>query len=339
MRRALTLSLSFSGVLLLLGACTSQAPAPRPSPVAATTKPSPTPSPLALTIDEATKAADVFLAADDVIRSMGDGRMALERARDGQDPLVLAEYRSSENRPIRYSWGPRTEIVPRLPKGVTPWFATVAERRHGKEKQTAIMTFMKEGEAWQRGFTTLLNGDAVLPEIEKDTEGYATPLDARDQSIAISPNLLGPLHATVAEEGPKGFTSDLIEEGPLTKGFYDDIHTQMAFYKVEGYDYKSIFAAAASYPVQAVRTADGGGLLFYTLTRTTQWIPVLPNAVGGNLPIPEDAKWDLTNPQIVKDRRIQETQQFLALVPPRTSVARAEIIAYDGHITQASATQ
>ncbi|WP_066372922.1 hypothetical protein [Herbidospora mongoliensis] len=335
MRRALTLS----AVVLLLAGCTTQAPAPRPSPVAATSKPSPTPAPPALTIDEAAEAADVFLGADDVIRSMGDGRMALERARDGQDPLALAEYRSSENRPIRFSWGPRKLIVPRLPKGVTPWFAAVAERRHGKERQTSIMTFMKEGQFWQRGFTTLLNGDAVLPEVETDAEGYATLLDARDQSIAISPNLLGPLHATVAEEGPKGFTSGLIEAGPLTNGFFDDIALQKKIYEKAGYDYISIFAAAASYPVQAVRTADGGGLLFYTLTRTTQWIPVLPNALGGHLPIPADAKWDLTTTEILKDRRIQETQQFLALVPPRTSEARAEIIAYDGRITQASATE
>ncbi|WP_062438279.1 hypothetical protein [Herbidospora daliensis] len=335
MRRALTLPLAF----LLLAGCTSQAPAPRPSPVAASTKPSPSPAPPALTIDEATRAADVFLGADDVIRSMGDGRMALDRARDGQDPLVLAEYRSSENRPIRYSWGPRTLIVPRLQKGVTPWFAAVAERRHGKVKQTAVMTFMKEGESWQRGLTTLLNSGAVLPRIAEDAEGYAVSLDARDQSIAISPNLLGPLHATVAEEGPDGFTSDLIEEGPLTKGFFDDIAAQKEIYKTEGYEYISIFAAAASYPVLAVRTADGGGLLFYTLTRTSQWIPALPNAVGGHLPIPADAKWDLTATEILKDRRIQETQQFLALVPPRTSRARAEIIAYDGRITQASATE
>ncbi|GAB1820422.1 hypothetical protein [Herbidospora sp. RD11066] len=335
MRRALT----FPMAILVLAGCTSQAPVPKPSPVAATSKPSPTPAPPALTIDEATAAADVFLGTDDVIRSMGDGRMALERARDGQDPLVLAEYRSSENRPIRYSWGPRTLIVPRLPKGVTPWFAAVAERTNGDERQTAIMTFMKEGQSWQRGFTTLLNDGAVLPEIEKDAEGYATLLDARDQSIAISPNLLGPLHATVAEEGPGGFTSALIKEGPLTKGFFDDIGAQKKIYEKAGYDYISIFAAAASYPVQAVRTADGGGLLSYTLTRTTQWIPVLPNAVGGHLPIPPDAKWDLTTTEILKDRRIQETQQFLAVVPPRTSKAPAEIIAYDGRITQASATE
>lgn len=335
MRRALTLPLAF----LLLAGCTSQGPAPKPSPVAATTKPSPTPAPPALTLDEAARAADVFLGADDVIRSMGDGRMALDRARDGQDPLVLAEYRSSENRPIRYSWGPRRLIVPRLQKGVTPWFAAVAERRHGKVKQTAIMTFMKEGEFWQRGLATLLNSGAVLPQIAEDAEGYAVSLDARDQSIAISPNLLGPLHATVAEEGPDGFTSDLIEEGPLTKGFFDDIAAQKKIYKTEGYEYISIFAAAASYPVQAVRTADGGGLLFYTLTRTSQWIPALPNAVGGHLPIPADARWDLTTTEILKDRRIQETQQFLALVPPRTSSAKAEIIAYDGRITQASATE
>ncbi|WP_030451221.1 hypothetical protein [Herbidospora cretacea] len=335
MRRALLLPLAIS----LVAACTTQTPAPRPSPVAATTKPSPTPAPPALTIDEAARAADVFLGADDVIRSMGDGRMALDRARDGQDPLVLAEYRSSENRPIRYSWGPRRLIVPRLQKGVTPWFAAVAERRHGKVKQTAVMTFMKEGEFWQRGLTTLLNSGAVLPEIAEDAEGYAVSLDARDQSIAISPNLLGPLHATVAEEGPDGFTSDLIEEGPLTKGFYDDIRAQESVYLSRGFDYISIFAAAASYPVQAVRTADGGGLVFYTLTRTTTYVPEVLFAEGSILPIPDDAKWDLTNPMIVKDRRIQETQQFLALVPPRTSKAPAQIIAYDGRITQASASE
>ena len=101
-------------------------------------------------------------------------------------------------------------------------------------------------------------------------------------------------------------------------------------------NYDSIFAAT-TYPVYALRREDGGALVFYSLNRTTTWHPVLKCGEGRRLEIPEGARWLLSDPSIVAQRQIVETQHYVSVVPPKNAAAPAEVIAYDGMITKASA--
>ncbi|GIH22129.1 hypothetical protein Aph01nite_04390 [Acrocarpospora phusangensis] len=339
MRRALAL------VVLAAAAasCTSppaqpSPPPPKPSPVAATTAaPSPTPRPVALTLEDAADALREHLAADDVARVAGDERWALDLARDGQDLLTIAQYRAADMKPPRYTWGKPTLIVPRQYGDAPLWFAAVLDRRQrGEETRKALLVFVKQGDLWQNSFESLLEAD--LPPLKLDEEGYATALDARDQSIAISPYLMGPLHATIAEEGRAGYASDLIEPGPRTTGYFAEIKRNRESFKAGGLAYDSLFALAVGFPVYAVRTDDGGGLVLYSLTRTTTWTAKVENAQGGHLEVPEEARWALLSAVIVKERRILETQQYVGFIPPKDSSAPAEVVGYDGLVTKASAT-
>jgi hypothetical protein len=331
MRRAIVLA-----VLFAVAACTSAPPpAPKPSPVAVTT--SAAPAPVALTLEDAAVAVKEHLAADDVARVNGDERWALDLARDGQDLLTIAQYRSAGMKPARYTWGEPTLIVPRQYGNAPLWFAAVIDRREkGESPRKALMVFVKQGDTWQNSFESLLEAD--LPPLEFDDEGYATALDPRDQSIAISPYLMGPLHATIAEEGRAGYASGLIEPGPRTTGYFAEIKRNREALKAQGLAYDSLFALAAGFPVYAVRTSDGGGLVLYSLTRTTTWTAKVENAQGGHLEIPEEARWALLSAVIIKERRILETQQYVGFIPPKDSRAPAEVVGYDGLVTRASAT-
>ncbi|GAA0396473.1 hypothetical protein Acor_49270 [Acrocarpospora corrugata] len=335
MRRAIALV-----VLFAVAACTSAPPPqPHPSPVAATTAATaaPTPTPVALTFEDAATALREHLAADDVARVNGDERWALDLARDGQDLFTIAQYRTARMHPPRYTWGEPTLIVPRQYGNAPLWFAAVLERREdGGEPRKALLVFVKQGEIWQNSFESLLEAD--LPPLKLDEEGHATALDARDQSIAISPYLMGPLHATIAEEGRAGYASGLIEPGPRTTGYFAEIKRNRKSFKSRGLAYDSLFALAVGFPVYAVRTADGGGLVLYSLTRTTTWTAKLENAQGMHLEIPEEARWALRSDVIVKERRILETQQYVGAVPPKDSSAPAEVVGYDGLVTRASVT-
>ncbi|WP_214107636.1 hypothetical protein [Acrocarpospora catenulata] len=332
MRRAL-----LPVLLVFVSACSaSSAEKPvAPSPVAHTTAaPSPSPAPPALTLDEAAQAFRDHLAVDDVARVTGDERWALELARDGQDLITIAQYRGSRSKPPRYTWGEPTLIVPRQNGRAPLWFAAVAERRApGEDPRQALLVFVQQGGIWQNSFESLLETD--LPEIELDPEGYATALDSRDESIAISPHLMGPLHATVAEEGSGGYASALIEPGPHTTGYHDEIASLDKEFRRREVGYDSIFALAVGFPVFAIRTADGGGLLLYSLTRTTTWTPE-GTAQGMHMEIPEAARWTIFTEVIIKERRILETQQYVSRVPPRDSTAPAAIIGYDGLVTRGS---
>ncbi|GII33112.1 hypothetical protein [Planotetraspora mira] len=338
-------------VALLAGtaaACSGPAPAaPSASPAAATSSapvpsPSHSPEPQAVTVPEAEKAFSGFLATDEVLRAAGADRWTLSLARDGQRPISAAQVHSYGAKPPHYTWAHPAVFVPRQSAGAgLQWFAATAERRNSTgDVRTAVFAFTRPNAAsrWQNSFESLVYPGDQPPKISVDAEGYATSLASRDQSVAISPNLMGPLHATVAEEGQDGYASGLIAPGPQTTGFSAVIKADKQKALKNGLNYNSLFAIAATYPSFALRTGDGGALMFYTLIRTSTWTPELEFAKGRPVPIPPAARWTLQNPAIWDERRIEETQQYVSAVPPKTSTAPARVIAYDSFVTRASAT-
>lgn len=345
-------------VLLGVAGCSGAGPAEpgepagamSPSPAAAVSSvpvatPSPSPQPPAVTLDEAREALDTFLATDGVVRAAQADRWTISLTRDGRRPITVARLHSRSAKASRYTWRHHQVFVPRQRPGSSPqWFAATAERRDASGRsRTVMLAFARAGadSPWQNSSESLLYEDEDAPEVAVDEEGYATALDPRDQSVAVSPNLLGPLHATVAEEGPKGFASALIAAGPHTTGFSADIEATRQ--EAQGRDcmsYNSIFAVGANYPIYALRTADGGALVFYTLVRTSTWStdPGLKCGKGRPVAIPREARWLLSTKdmQIYGKRRIQETQQYVTAVPPKTSTAPVHVIGYEGAVTEAS---
>jgi hypothetical protein len=296
----------------------------------------------AVTLREAARELETLLAADDVARASGEVRLALELARDGQHAITPAIYRSAGLTPPRYVWGRPRLLVPRL-SDYPHWFAALVERREADNPRarprTAVLVLMRDAEhaPWRLAFSALLDEDREPPSVALDDEGYATALATRDESIKISPHLIGAVHATIAEEGTVAFAKGLFAPGPYTTGYYTEITESRRLAKERDcMNYDSIFAAT-TYPVYALRREDGGALVFYSLNRTTTWHPVLKCGEGRRLEIPEGARWLLSDPSIVAQRQIVETQHYVSVVPPKNAAAPAEVIAYDGMITKASA--
>ncbi|RBQ17036.1 hypothetical protein DP939_26465 [Spongiactinospora rosea] len=319
------------------------------SPVAATT-PAATPGGTAtastapvpvVTLEEARRVVTRLLATDDVLRAGGELRMALEIVRDGQAALTTAAYRANDMEPPRYGWGDPVLYVPRLDRAPY-WFTAVVERRDGPggreredDARSAVLTFMKENDEsrWQLSFATLLYSGAEPPEVALDAEGYATALSTRDESLEISPQLMAPLHATVAEEGSQGFSAALIAPGEHTTGYSAEIAERKQQARHDGLNFDSIFGATKS-PVFGLRTRDGGGFVQYAMTRTTTLSAKLPSAPW--IAIPQDARWAAEQPAMAKEMRIIETHQYAAEVPAKGSRRPAEVIAFDGAITRVS---
>lgn len=293
----------------------------------------------AVTLREAARELEAFLAADDVARATGEERLALDLARDGQHAVTPGIYRSANLKPPRYTWSTPTLLVPRL-TGYPHWFAAMAERTDAAgERRTAVFVLVREAAEtrWRVGFSSLLDKGRERPKVALDAEGYATALATRDESVSISPHLMGAVHATVAEEGTGGFAAGLIAAGPHTTGYFEQIAAARETAKERDcMNYGSIFAATM-FPVYALRRDDGGALVFYSLNRTTTWHPVLKCGEGRRLEIPEGARWLLTDPVILAERRIVETQQYVGVVPAKNAGTPADVIGYDGVITKATA--
>ncbi|MBG0813270.1 hypothetical protein [Planomonospora sp. ID82291] len=324
------------------GACSGSGGA-APSPVARTggTTPAPTPSARPqVTLEEAGRALRAVLAADEVLgsaapRLLADRHHLLKQARDGHLALAQAAYDSAEAEggdPPRYTWGAPRLLVPRSARGPV-WFAAVVDRRDAAGRaRPAVLTLVRQGaDDWQVSSLSLL--DDALPEIALDAEGYAAGLAEDDMTVAISPRLMAPLHATTAEEGAAGFSAGLIAEGPHTTAHAAEIAATRTAEKRTGcLNYDSIFAAAG-YPVHALRTVDGGALVMYSLVRTTtRTIKIDPCAPY--IPIPRPARGLTTMPYARKELRTVETQQYVSVVPAKESGEPARVIGYLGGITK-----
>ncbi|MEW9527211.1 hypothetical protein [Microbispora sp. NPDC049125] len=305
--------------------------------------PSPGSEPPAVTPAEARQAFHAFLATADVLASAQADQWALSLTRDGQRPISIAEIHARGGKPPpRYTWDSQKVWVPRQRSGkAAQWFAATAQRRSPSgQVRTAVMTFVRTDPRglWQLGFESLLSPGQKPPDVALDADGYALSLDSRDSTVAISPSLFGPLHATTAEDS-KSYASSLIAPGPLTTDIADEIDKdkeELEHNKCLAYD--SIFAFASNFPVFALRTDDGGGLVLYTLIRTTTWSTQNgPKCSQGQpVPIPAAARWLLHKTTLLFRRQIIETQQYVGAVPPKASTAPAQVIGYDGTITGAA---
>ncbi|GAA4206171.1 hypothetical protein GCM10022252_67890 [Streptosporangium oxazolinicum] len=343
----LALALALITVITATAACSGSGdvrPERSPSAGGATpaARPRVVPSPPPVTLTEAAKALAGVVGADGVLGAAtphldADRMLMLDQTRDGQKALSTAAFNGSAEALPHYTWGAPRLLVPRNQAGPL-WFAAVVDREESSGRvRTAVLTLMRQGgEDWQISSTSLLDEGVEPPVVATDAEGYATALGEEDATVAISPRLMAPLHATSAEEGKRGFAAKLIEEGPHTTGFADEITKKRADEKSNCLGYDSIFAAS-NYPVHALRTADGGALVLYSLIRTTtRTIKVTP--CGSEIPIPPEARKLTKEPFILKELRTVETQLYVSTVPVKRSGRPARVIGYLGGITKVTAS-
>lgn len=326
-----------SGRPATAGATAKATPVATSSPPAAPpASPSASPEAPAVTLAEAGEQVRLILGADDVFRAGTAEKYALDQTRDAQGQITAMAFQSTGGKPPRYTWGPPKLLVPRLDR-FPYWFAAVVERREeGGGSRTALLAFMRQSELyrWQLSFVSLLYPGTLPPGVGLDAEGYATPLATRDDSVAISPHLMAPLHATIAEEGPGGFAAGLIAAGPQTTGYFTEVERIQPDFKWRGLLYDSLFAATA-FPIYALRTTDGGALILYSLTRTTLR-QAKTKAAEGLVPVPKNVRWAVGNLVVPYMLRVVETQQYVSHVSRKGAAEPAKIIAFDGVVTRVS---
>ncbi|MFI7533099.1 hypothetical protein [Streptosporangium sp. NPDC049376] len=316
------------------GAQGAQTAGPASSPVPAALREPP------VTLAEAGRALSSVLGAQAVLESAtphleADRRNLLEQTRDSQEALTMAAFNSTPGPLPHYTWGRPELLVPRVQRAPF-WFAAVVEREDSAgERRPAVLVLTKYGgREWYLSSTSLLDPGERVPEIAKDAGGYATELDDDDLTTAISPRLMAPLHATSAEEGSAGFAAGLIEKGPHTTDYAEEIEGKRPKYKSDCLGYDSIFGAS-NYPVHALRTADGGSMIMYSLIRTTTVTAKIEPCA--DIRVPPNAERLASATGARKELRTVETHQYVSTVPAKTGKGLARVIGYLGGVTKVSA--
>lgn len=322
-----------AGLLLAAQGCTGSTAAAR----TASTSP-------ALTISAARQAFNAYVTADDIARASGDEWLEASLVSYAQVPLATAAYQVADftgQRVPRYRYGTPRLYVPRL-KGYPLWFMAVVPRTPlgGGPARTAIMVFDKRDPAEDFTLTSLslLGPGYTMPDIAVDSSGYATPLATFDGNLAVAPDAVGALQATVAQDGPHSAATASVAPGPYTTGAHSQILAATHQTEARGYNYQALLSGSNN-PVFALQTAGGGALVTYTLNLYSVTLRSKPPIRQIEIP---PAYAPLLSGGLVLQYELDtnDTDQYAAVVPPKSpsngkNQRPVSVIAFDGGPTVA----
>lgn len=243
---------------------------------AATAIPGPTPA-------SALRLFSSYATAQKVALANNDDLLALSLLTGSQLGISTAAYGLAATTggtvtgPV---YGKPTLYVPKLTT-YPQWFAAMVPERPsaGAPIQTALLVFDRPSAAstWALSVSVLLNPGTPAPKVAIGPDGYATALATSDPALRLRPDEVGATHATIVDDGPSSAAAPLVKPGPQTTGLYQANAALARQAAARGNTY-TWELEGTSYPFFALRTTDGGALVFYTLTLNTLTVPTHPHA-------------------------------------------------------------
>lgn len=281
-----------------------------------------------------------YVTAEKVALANDNELLALSLTSSAQYTVTSSAYASAEatggtvTGPV---YGRPTLYVPKLTTYPLWFIATAPERpATGGPAGTAVMVFDRPDAetTWALDGTVLLSKDAPALNVAVNQAGYATALATTDTALSLRPDVVGAIHATVADDGPSSPAAAAVVAGPLTTGIYTAnaaIGRQAAAHG-ESYSWEM---EGTSYPIFALRTTDGGALVFYTMTLNTTTSPAHPNSKVQPpiIPVPAAYKGLLAvgAPAPRHNLTADSTVQYLTIDPPATAkAAKIQVIGSGG---------
>jgi hypothetical protein len=187
------------------------------------------------------------------------------------------------------------------------WFLADARANRGDDDRW-LMVFTRDGldERWEVSYLTVVDPGKV-PEFKLGEDGFAEALPADSPELAVPPEDLSRYYATYLEDGGNGFAP-----GPHTTDWRAErekketrpgLATQYMDEPLTGGDYDPV----------ALRTADGGALVFFT----TRHFVKQTAAAGASVPTPNKNVLALTTGEIKQSLTMEFVSNQVALTPER----------------------
>jgi hypothetical protein len=289
-----------------------------------------------------------YVTAEKVALANHDEMLALSLATSVEYNLVTASFtiaaRSGQAVPAAV-YGQPALYVPRQ-TAYPQWFAAVAPQHPaaGGPSRTAVLIFERANarSAWALGGSVLLDPGAPAIKVATSGSGYATAVPASEQALKVRPDIVGAMHATVVDDGPASEAAAAVAAGPQTTGLYSANSTaaRQAAARHESYQWQM---EGTSYPEFALRTTDGGALVFYTMYLTTATSASRKPSAHSKAPlpvIPVPAAYQpllkANQPPLHRQLTAGQVLQFVALDPPGTAQsAKIQVIGAGGGPTEA----
>ncbi len=227
--------------------------------------------------NRADKAYDPALAADLVTGPLGEINQAGLRARAVTSPDGNAKHRPLELTDARF-------LLPRK-AGWPRWFVADADSNQdvdrGPDDRRWLLVFVRNGprERWEAAYLSILDADGVPAFAEE--EGYAVPVAADDDALAVAPGRLGAEYVAYLRDGRPGPFAD----GPHTRGWRTQ-REKAAERPGLATQYVDRVADRGDFAPLGLRTRDGGALVFFA----TRYFERQTAAPGYRPKVPRDVK-------------------------------------------------
>jgi len=246
----------------------------------------------------ADKAYDSSLDAAHVTGALGDIDAARLKAGHTNYPSGNPSYSPLELTDAKFT----------IPKkaGWPRWFlADTAANKGGSARWLLVFTRNDLSEPWQVAYLTLLAPTAV-PKFRTDKDGWAEAVPTNSAELAVAPGDLSKSYATYLKSGGTDFadgTHTSAWRADRAKATKPGLAVQFLDEPVTNGDYAPL----------ALRTADGGALVFYT----TRYFQKETAATGTSVPTQNKDVQALTTGAVQQSLTLQLMSNQVALDPKR----------------------
>ncbi|WP_019629202.1 hypothetical protein [Actinomadura atramentaria] len=182
------------------------------------------------------------------------------------DLAALTRLRAAGRRPAPVDLRRATYYIPRV-SGYPRWFTVGALSRGpgGTVRHALLFAKDRPGAAWLLAADPLPAAD-VLDRVALDAHGYATAVPPTSTGYPVAPARLGAAHAALLTGGPGAPGAAVLATGPDAVRAHRAVLAGQAALRRRGVRLTTRFVPDRT-PAYALRTADGGALVWYVLRR------------------------------------------------------------------------
>ncbi|MBT3161716.1 hypothetical protein HTV80_01125 [Streptomyces sp. Vc74B-19] len=265
----------------------------------------------AATRAEAAKALEEFTAAYNAADKAYDSSLDADRTTGALADIDGARLKAGKvNHPDgnpRHAPLELTDAKFTIPAkaGWPRWFlADTAANKGGDVRWLLVFTRDALADPWEVAFLTLVSPDDI-PKFKTDKDGWAEAVPANSTEVAVAPGELSQKYATYLKDGGDGFA-----DGPHTSAWRDTRQKQSARPGLAT-QYIDEPMVNGDYAPLALRTADGGALVFFT----TRHFEKQTAAAGAAVPTPNEDVLALTSGEIRQSLTMEFVSNEVALDP------------------------
>lgn len=245
----------------------------------------------------ADKAYDSSLDADHTTGALADIDGARLKAGRANSPEGNANHVPLELTDAKFT------IVEKA--GWPRWFVADAAGNKGGVSRW-LLVFTRDGldEPWEVAYLTLVAPDEI-PEFKTDADGWAEAVPANSAGLAVRPGELSRRYAAFLKDG-----GDAFAEGPHTSA-WRTLREKRAERPGLVTQYIDEPMTNGDYAPLALRTKDGGALVFFT----TRHFEKQTAAAGASVPTPNKDVLALTEGEITQSLTMEFVSNEVALDP------------------------